>query len=63
MKAKRLPQEDIVLEVIENLHEVIWSKISSGVKNFIKMFIEDLLIGDQQPHWRRRGESGSYDGS
>jgi hypothetical protein len=30
-----------MLEVIENLHEVIWSKIASGVKNFIKGFIED----------------------
>jgi hypothetical protein len=35
MKAKRLPQEDIVLEVIENLHEVVWAEISSGVKKFI----------------------------
>jgi putative transposase len=43
MKAKRLPQEDIVLEVIENLHEVVWSKIASGVKKFIKGFIENLL--------------------
>lgn len=43
MKAKRLPQEGIVLEVIENLHEVIWAKIASGVKKFIKGFIEDLL--------------------
>ena len=31
MKAKRLPQEGIVLEVIENLHEVIWAKTASGV--------------------------------
>jgi len=43
MKAKRLPQEGIVLEVIENLHEVIWAKIASGVKKFIKGFIENLL--------------------
>ena len=43
MKAKRLPQEGIVLEVIENLHEVIWAKIASGVKKFIKEFIENLL--------------------
>jgi len=43
MKAKRLPQEGIVLEVIENLHEVVWSKIASGVKKFIKGFIENLL--------------------
>jgi hypothetical protein len=43
MKAKRLPQEGIVLEVIENLHEVIWAKIASGVKKFIKGFMEDLL--------------------
>jgi transposase-like protein len=32
-----------VLEVIEKLHEVIWSKIASGVKKFIKGFIENLL--------------------
>ena len=43
MKAQRLPQEGIVLEVIENLQEIIWSKISSGVKGFIKTFIENLL--------------------
>jgi len=43
MKAKRLPQEGIVLEVIENLHEVVWAKIASGVKKFIKGFIENLL--------------------
>jgi len=43
MKAIRLPQEGIVLEVIENLHEVIWAKIASGVKKFIKGFIENLL--------------------
>jgi putative transposase len=43
MKAKRLPQEGLVLEVIENLHEVIWAKIASGVKKFIKGFMEDLL--------------------
>ena len=38
MKAKRLPQEGIVLEVIENPHEVVWAKISSGVKKFIQGF-------------------------
>ena len=43
MKAKGLPQESIVLEVIENLHEVIWAKIAYGVKKFIKGFIENLL--------------------
>jgi putative transposase len=43
MKAKRLPQEGIVLEVIENLHKVIWAKIASGVKRFVKEFIENLL--------------------
>jgi len=43
MKAKRLPQDGIVLEVIENLQEIIWSKIASGVKGFIKSFIENLL--------------------
>jgi len=43
MKAQRLPQEGIVLEIMENLHEVIWSKIASGVRKFIKGFIENLL--------------------
>lgn len=43
MKAKRLPQDGIVLEVIENLQEIIWDKIASGVKGFIKSFIENLL--------------------
>ncbi len=43
MKARRLPQEGIVLEVLENLQEIIWSKIGSGVKRFIKTFIENLL--------------------
>jgi putative transposase len=43
MKARRLPQQDIVLEVVENLQEIVWSKIASGVRGFIKTFIEDLL--------------------
>jgi hypothetical protein len=43
MKARRLPQEDIVLEVVENLQEIIWDKINSGVKLFIKTLIETLL--------------------
>ena len=43
MKARRLPQEDIVLEVVENLQEIVWSKIASGVRGFIKTLIEDLL--------------------
>lgn len=43
MKARRLPQESIVLEVIENLQEIIWSKIAKSVKRFIKELIENLL--------------------
>lgn len=43
MKAQRLPQESIVLEVIENLQEIIWSKIAKRVKGFIKQLIENLL--------------------
>jgi putative transposase len=43
MKAKRLPQDGIVLEVFENLQEIMWGKIASGVKGFIKSFIENLL--------------------
>jgi hypothetical protein len=45
MKAKRLPQKNIVLEVIENLHEIICAKIASMAKKFIKEFIEELLRG------------------
>jgi len=36
MKARRLPQDGIVLEVLENLQEIIWGKIASGVKGFDK---------------------------
>jgi len=43
MKARRLPQEGIVLEVIDNLQEIIWGKIEEKVKGFIKKLIEDLL--------------------
>ena len=43
MKAQRLPQDRILHEVIENLQEIIWSKIGSAVKNLIKTFIENLL--------------------
>ena len=43
MKARRLPQEQIVFDVVENFQEIIWSKIASGVKRFIKGFIESLL--------------------
>jgi len=43
MKARRLPQEGIVLEVVENLQEIIWGKIEGKVKEFIKKLIEGLL--------------------
>ncbi len=36
MKARRLPQEHIVLEVIENFQEVVWSRIAAGVKASLK---------------------------
>jgi len=68
MKAKRLPQEGIVLEVIENLHEVIWAKIASGVKKFIKGFIEDLLTEEVTarigagPYERSRERQGYRNG-
>jgi len=68
MKAKRLPQEDIVLEVIENLHEVVWAKITLGVKKFLKGLIEDLLqeevtarIG-ASPYERCSGRQGYRNG-
>jgi len=43
MKAQRLPQDGILLEVIENFQEIIWSKIALSVKGFIKSLIENLL--------------------
>ncbi len=43
MKAKRLPQERIVLEVVENLQKSSWGKIASGVKGFVRSLIEKLL--------------------
>jgi transposase-like protein len=43
MKARRLPQDGIVFEVIENFQEIIWSKIALSVKGFIKSLIENLL--------------------
>jgi putative transposase len=43
MKARRLPQERIVFEVIENFQEIIWSNIALRVKRFIKSLIENLL--------------------
>lgn len=46
MKARRLPQEGIVLEVVENLQEIIWSKIGSAVKRLIKSLIENLLVDE-----------------
>jgi putative transposase len=70
MKAKRLPQEDIVLEVIENLHELVWAKIASGVKKFIKGFLEDLLAEEvtarigagryERNHKRKGYRNGHY---
>src|SRR3974377_348991 len=68
MKDKRLPQEGIVLEVIENLHEVVWAKITSGVKKFIKGFIEDLLTEEVTarigacPYERSRERQGYRNG-
>jgi len=41
--ARRLPQKYILYEVIENLQEIIWSKIGPGERSFIKGFIENLL--------------------
>ena len=43
MKAQRLTQKWIIYETIENIQEIIWSKIGSAVKSFIKGFIEKLL--------------------
>jgi transposase-like protein len=43
MKARRLPQDGIVFEVIENLQEIIWGNIASAVKQLIKGLIENLL--------------------
>jgi len=35
IKTKRFPQDSIVLEVINNLLEVVWSKIAPAVKQFL----------------------------
>ena len=43
MKPRRLPQEGIVLEFVENLQEILCSKIGSTVKRLIKSLIENLL--------------------
>jgi putative transposase len=43
MKARRLPQEGIVVEVIENLQEIIWDQISKAVRRFVKGLIEKAL--------------------
>jgi putative transposase len=43
MKARRLPQESIVFEVIENLQEIIWDQIGKGVRRFVRGFIEEVL--------------------
>lgn len=43
MKARRLPQESIVFEVIENLQEIIWDQIGKGVRRFVRGFIEKVL--------------------
>ena len=43
MKAQRLPQESILLKGIENLQEIIWAKITSAVRGFIKTYIKNLL--------------------
>jgi len=32
----------VYLRFIENLHEVVWAQLASGVKKFIKGFLEDL---------------------
>jgi len=32
MKARRLPQKRLVLEVSENFQELVWAKIAAGVK-------------------------------
>jgi hypothetical protein len=59
MKATRLPQGNIVLEVIKNLHEIVWAQITSGVKKFIKGFLEDLL---REEVTARIGQAGSRRG-
>jgi hypothetical protein len=49
MKLRKLPQEGIVLEFVENLQEIPCSKIGSTVKRLIKSLIENLL-GDDLTH-------------
>ena len=41
MKAQKLPQDGIVLEVIENFQEIIWSKIALRIPLFM---LNDWLL-------------------
>lgn len=43
MKARRIPQEGVVPEAVENLQEIIWNKINASVRRFVKTFIKHLL--------------------
>ena len=42
MKARRLPQEEIVFDVLANFHEML-GRIAFAVKGFVKTFLESLL--------------------
>jgi len=43
MEARALPQEENLLEVIENIQQKVWSKIETKIIGFTKQLIEQLL--------------------
>jgi len=43
MEARTLPQEENILEVIENIQQKVWSEIESKIIGFTKQLIEQLL--------------------
>ena len=43
MEARALPQEENLLEVIENIQQKVWSEIETKIIGFTKQLIEQLL--------------------
>jgi len=68
MEARALPQEEKILEVIENFQVKIWSEIESRIMGFTKQLIEELLeekvrqlIGAKR-YERTKGRNGYRNG-
>jgi putative transposase len=53
-EALRLPQEKIVLDVLENLQGLIWSWIDRSIKGFLKEMVEGLLE-EELNHYLKAG--------